>query len=177
MNMGRADPREYFRVKQIETYRGGTINPQVSGSPIETYGILRNLIPDSDSKNKEKLEGLVVDYFEWQIRETKNIFNRQKVYGKIIFWTVISLVATGIVFSVIQFLNAFQLGKLEQLHTELAIQSGNLALSTSLVGGFVLIVSLAFFYLFLRFVYKGDFPPSDVYTAFNSLNSKEKQNK
>jgi len=58
MNMGAADPKEYFRVKQIETYHGGTINPQVSGSPIETYGILRNLIPEFDPKNKEKLEGL-----------------------------------------------------------------------------------------------------------------------
>ena len=57
-------------------------------------------------------------------------------------------------FSFYQLYNAIQLGNISSLRSEIAIETaGRLSISSSIVGIFVLIVSVAFFYLFIKNVF------------------------
>lgn len=87
-------------------------------------------------------------------------YERQAKFGAIIFWLVIGLMLSGIIFSVIQFWHAFKFGYINQMNNALSLSMSHLQVQTSLIGGFVLVISLAFFFLFLKYVYKITLPSS-----------------
>ena len=79
--------------------------------------------------------------FAWQLRSTKYIF-----------WTVIALVATGVIFAAIQ----FRVGLRSHTHdvpTQLEASTTGLKVTSPVLGVIILALSLIFFYLYLAFVY------------------------
>lgn len=162
----------------IRSYFSGSatsLSPSPSPPPMETLSDYIGELSEDPKKNQELIDNaykLKKKYVKWQIKVTKTSAKWDKIYGIIIFFTVVTLVLVGIAFSIAQFVRAMQIGNFQSMNTELAIRSSEIVLSTSLVGGFVLIASLAFFYLFLRYVYKSSLLISDVYPALNSLTEK-----
>lgn len=87
--------------------------------------------------------------FEWNLKSTK-----------IIFWMVIFLVFSGILFSGVQFYKATLEKKIRskspdqnQLNTEIEANLKGIKISTPILGVIILVISLAFFYLYLIYVY------------------------
>ena len=98
----------------------------------------------------------------------RNIFEWQFNSSKIIFWMVIIIVITGLVFSGIQFFASLKITKFlasreackqqiksptSQDRTEIEISLQAIKIKTSLIGVVILSISLAFFYLYLKYVY------------------------
>jgi len=90
-----------------------------------------------DEERIKSLDATFEKYLGWHIKETQSIYARQKVYGAVIFTAVLLLVLSGIAFSVIQFSYAMRYRNFQSLSTDLEVRSGEIVLSTSLVGGFV----------------------------------------
>lgn len=69
------------------------------------------------------------------------------------------LIISGLVFAFWQLNTAITTGNLSNLKTDLSIETaGKVSISSSIVGALVLIISLAFFYLYLKNVFKIQYP-------------------
>lgn len=103
----------------------------------------------------KNLEDAYLQHLKWRFEYPAEVLERQnKAYGRITY-LVISLVGGGLLFSFVQLLWALRLGNFSSLETELAIQTaGELSFRSSLVGASVLVISLMFFYLYLRHAFK-----------------------
>lgn len=128
---------------------GSAVYPEMN-SNIITNSIFwkESLITNDD---KEKIDKIAIKYFEWQAKQYQKVYQQQICFGKIIFCLVIIIVLVGIVFSGIQFCHAIKY----QLPTDstVLLSPVNIQLTTSLVGVLILLLSLGFFYLFLRYAY------------------------
>ena len=76
------------------------------------------------------------------------MFAWQHFSTRVIFFVVLLLVGTGIFFAWVQ----FQHGKVAERH-ELEIGVKGLRISSPVLGLVILVISLAFFYLYLVYVY------------------------
>lgn len=108
-----------------------------------------NIEFDSITKLKylEAYRGL----FENNIRNyehSQQVFKWQLTSSKLIFITVIILVMAGIVFSGLQFKRGTSDSK-----TEFEFSRHGFKVSSSILGVIILVISLAFFYLYLVYVY------------------------
>jgi len=92
-------------------------------------------------------------YITKQKSDTYNlsVFYWQRLSTKIIFWTVISLVLLGAILSVIQFYKSYKI--VSRSETELSISDKGFTIKTSVLGLVMLLLSLAFFYFYIAFVY------------------------
>jgi len=146
-------------------YTGGTVT--TSGSaviPAYDPSVYRNIanyniIFKDDPEERRKFNSEIREFYIEQLKKDakmdEEIYRSQKRYGVAIFVIVVLLVAAGVGFSIIQLSNALKYGDYSQLLTNVEIQkAGTLVVSTSLIGAFVLIVSIVFFFLFLQYVYK-----------------------
>jgi hypothetical protein len=94
---------------------------------------------------------------EYYIYVQKGLQHRQRVfvwqhYSSItIFVVVILLVAAGIYFAAVQFHQSLARGTAEA--TQFEAGTGGLKVSSPVLGVIILVISLAFFYLYLVFVY------------------------
>jgi len=99
---------------------------------------------------------------------SRGLEHRQQVYrwqfrsSKIIFYTVLLLVFIGIIFSGIQFYKAMRLASgssesdeahSESMRSEFEATPGGIKISSPVLGVIILTISLAFFYLYLVYVY------------------------
>lgn len=87
------------------------------------------------------------DVFEWQLFSTK-----------FIFWSVLFLVFSGICFSAIQFYKTMSLTEVEgqraaESITEFEASASGVKITSPVLGVIILVISLAFFYLYLVYVY------------------------
>lgn len=80
----------------------------------------------------------------------ESVFRWQLFSSKVIFWAVLVLVATGIFFSGVQFFRGFNA---EAMQSELELSTGGVKVSSPVLGVIILVLSLAFFYLYLVYVY------------------------
>lgn len=95
-------------------------------------------------------------YFKSGISHRREVFSWQLFSSKIIFWVVLSLVATGMYFAAVQFQRG--LGRKRAPVnpddvTEIAASLGGVTVKSPVLGVVILVISLAFFYLYLSFVY------------------------
>jgi hypothetical protein len=88
------------------------------------------------------------------------VFRWQALSSIIIFYTVLILVFAGILFSGIQFYKSMkyapgkgQEGKTSQTLTEFEASATGIKVSSPVLGVIILVISLAFFYLYLVYVY------------------------
>lgn len=87
----------------------------------------------------------------------KEVFRWQIFSSRVIFWAVHFLVLTGIVFSGIQFFKSVgrqdESGSPEDTRTEIEATREGIKVSSPVLGVIILVLSLAFFYLYLAYVY------------------------
>ncbi len=171
-------------IEKYPVWKGSTVS--TSGSaivPENNSSIYRNLAksyniykndPNEATNFKKEIREFLIAQIKKDADRDDEIYQTQKRYGITIFIVVILLVFSGIGFSIIQFINAMRLGQYNQLMTSIEVQAtGSLALSTSLVGAFVLVVSLIFFFLFLQFVYKPNNKHNNYFEKIDGFTDKE----
>ncbi|MBV5313607.1 MAG: hypothetical protein JZU47_09950 [Prolixibacteraceae bacterium] len=99
------------------------------------------------------------NYMTHGYRHRSNVFTWQLLSSVIIFCMVIFLVLSGIYFAWLQFKLAMKVKEngdgtgSENLTTELNMSSKEIKVSSPVLGVIILIISLAFFYLYLVYVY------------------------
>jgi hypothetical protein len=89
------------------------------------------------------------------LQHRRRVFEWQLLSSKIIFVTVLMLVGTGIVFAALQFRAGLKrtLADGRDAATEVALSTTSLKVSSPVLGVIILVISLAFFYLYLVYVY------------------------
>ena len=137
---------------------GSAVVPEYNPSIYKSL-YLYNEIYKSDPDEKQKFNNEIRKFFIEQMKKESKMdmetYLTQKRYGRWIYATASIMVTVGIVFSIVQLINAINYGNFSQFDTTLEIQkAGNFIITTSSIGALVLILSLVFFLLFLQFVYK-----------------------
>ena len=90
-----------------------------------------------------------LDYYKGGLEQRSKVFKWQHITTKVIFFVVLILVAIGVYFAWIQ----FRTGKGEMDRSELEISLQGIKVNSSVLGIIILMISLVFFYLYLRYVY------------------------
>lgn len=139
-------------------------SPDSTAALIDTWTQLRKSKPktERDSPEWRALETAYMKHLEWRFDYPRIVLQQQFVFSWLITSLVVILVISGIAFSFFQLKKAMDTANLTDLKTEMAIQTaGSLSFSSTLVGAFVLVISLVFFYLYLRYVFsiKSAVPP------------------
>jgi hypothetical protein len=112
-----------------------------------------------DTPQWKALEQAYNDHLIWRFRYPARIFGQQQVATWLITVLVVALVICGIAFSFAQLYTAIKLKDFSSMQTELAIQTaGKVSISSSIIGAIVLVISLAFFYLYLKHVFQIQHP-------------------
>ena len=120
------------------------------------------------------------DHMNETLIHRKRVFEWQLFSSKLIFFTVLLLVIIGIYFSWLQFCTGIGKGKEKQSEseprTELEISASGFKVKSPILGVIILLISLAFFYLYLAHVYPIDVVPLDreVVEANSALNVNDK---
>lgn len=107
-------------------------------------------ITDSDTEKicwKSYREGL--KYYERGLPHRTRVIEWQHISTLIIFFVVLFLVGTGIYFAWVQ----FKAGATSSENNEIEISLTGVKVSSPVLGVIILVISLAFFYLYLRYVY------------------------
>lgn len=103
----------------------------------------------------KKLESAYVQHLLWRFQYPKRVFGQQILANWIITFVVLALVVCGIIFSFIQLNYALTMGDFSSLTTEVEVNAaGRVAISSSVIGAVMLVVSLAFFALYLKYVFQ-----------------------
>jgi hypothetical protein len=87
-------------------------------------------------------------------------FVSQQFETLVIMWMVVAITISGVILAGVQLAAAYRLATLGKAEfaqkTELAAEQGKISLNSSITGLLILTVSLAFFFVFVKFVYKID---------------------
>jgi hypothetical protein len=111
---------------------------------------IRGLDPATRAKYAAALQA----YYDYRISGYNHrdaVFAWQFFSSKIIFWVVLLIVAAGILFSAIQFFRPAASQKSEVTEMEASLQG--VKVSSPILGVVILTLSIAFFYLYLVYVY------------------------
>ena len=101
-------------------------------------------------------------YYEYRVsgfQHRKKVFDWQLFSSKLIFWSVLLLVFSGITFSGIQFYKSMIGDSVaagepsESSVTEFEASAKGIKVTSPVLGVIILVISLAFFYLYLIYVY------------------------
>jgi hypothetical protein len=120
--------------------------------------------PDSqllDGQSREKYSLALRRYYDYRITgydHRLRLFEWQLLSSKIIFVVVLLLVSSGIYFAAVQFHSGLRQSRREKAPeteevTEFAISLRGLKVRSQVLGVIILAISLAFFYLYLVYVY------------------------
>jgi len=127
--------------------------PQVE-SPLLPGGVELN------AANRQKQQAAIDDYFTHIMesnRHQRRVFQWQLFSSKIIFVIVLVLVAAGIYFAAVQFHHGLRSGRTGTDSTEIEASLKGIKVSSPVLGVIILTLSLAFFYLYLVYVYPIEF--------------------
>lgn len=131
-----------------------TTNTPQTQSPFAPAGVALN------EENQALQQASISEYFH-HIMETnrhqREVFSWQLQSAKIIFAIVILLVIAGIYFAAVQFHHGMKMGMREGGGTEFEASLKGIKVSSPVLGVIILTISLAFFYLYLLYVYPIDF--------------------
>jgi hypothetical protein len=152
-------------------------------NPIELEMIEQILsnIPDSILKAPTPVQRQLMDdatlavyqdalhaYYDYRVsgfQHRKEVFGWQLFSSRLIFWTVLLLVFSGIAFSGVQFYKSINKNILkgettfENNITEFEASAKGVKVTSPVLGVIILVISLAFFYLYLIYVY----PITDIF--------------
>jgi hypothetical protein len=116
--------------------------------------------PESfDPTTRQKYQTALQAYYDYRYRGytiREQAFAWQSLSSKIIFFSVLFLVLAGIYFAAVQFhrsLRVKETGAAAPEVTELDASLKGIKVSSPVLGVIILAISLAFFYLYLQFVY------------------------
>ncbi|ANB23945.1 hypothetical protein A6F57_01190 [Alteromonas stellipolaris] len=139
----------------IETATG--VSAASIASLIKQWSELRDAKKEEELKTPEwqQLEKAYIDHLKWRFGYPQKVFGQQILANWIITFVVLALVVSGLVFSFIQLQYAIELGDMSSLSTEIQIETaGKISVGSSIVGAITLIISLAFFALYLKYVFQ-----------------------
>lgn len=100
---------------------------------------------------KLRLQGLLNDFLIRRIN-----FEQQHLADQVILWMVLVLTLSGVILAAFQIVASTRLGEAagaEPASSELTIERDKLFLRSSITGLFILIVSFAFFFTYILYVY------------------------
>ncbi|WP_435628078.1 hypothetical protein [Candidatus Ferrigenium straubiae] len=134
------------------------------GDLLKEWTQLRQTKKDEELNTPEwqALEKAYVEHLLWRFNYPKKVFGQQIIANWIITFVVLALVVSGLVFSFLQLRYAIALGDLSSLKSAVEIETaGKVSINSSIVGAITLIISLAFFALYLKYVFqiKHPIPP------------------
>lgn len=118
-----------------------------------------SLVYTSTIEMKNNLGKVLYESYILDLRHNREIFEWQLYSSRVIFWVVLILVSIGIIFSAIQFYKSMLISRSIkesdrlELQTELEVSAKGLKISSPVLGVIILVISLAFFYLFIIHVY------------------------
>ena len=124
---------------------------------IKEWSALRDAKKEEELKTPEwqKLEKAYINHLMWRFEYPKRVFDQQILANWIITFVVLALVVSGLVFSFLQLHYAITLGDMSSLNTNIQIETaGRLSISSSILGAITLVISLAFFALYLKYVFQ-----------------------
>lgn len=131
---------------------------------IQSHDVFAPEDPDEKKIYEGKIREIYLDELVYSSEAAKNDRRRSERYGGWIFGIATGMTILGILFSAWQFIIAIRIGDFSNLSTTLEFQkAGAFVITTSAIGAFVLILSLAFFFLFLNYVYKPRTKKSDLF--------------
>jgi len=108
----------------------------------------------SEAKEEQSIEEIEEDYFVWTMSYSKHVFAWHYVSSVIIFFFVMAIIAMGLYFSYMQFRESTRSNrKTEIAPSTMKLGQAGVEISSSVIGLLILVVSLAFFYLYLGTVY------------------------
>ena len=147
---------------------------------LKEWATLRQTKKDEELKSPEwqELEKAYIAHLLWRFDYPKKVFGQQILSNWIITFVVLALVVSGLAFSFVQLHYSIALGDLSSLKTTVEVETaGKLSISSSIVGAITLVISLAFFALYLKYVFqiKHPIPPhvslseTDAATVLTSL--------
>ena len=146
---------EFLRAEELQREQ---LEPSLEGPelpPDETLDALQKL-KTLDEDTAQTFFAALREQYEYKItgfRHRKNVFRWQFYSSIAIFAMVLFLVAAGVYFSWIQFQRDLQVADSKDKGTELQVSTEGIKIQSSVLGVIILVVSLAFFYLYLVYVY------------------------
>jgi len=124
---------------------------------IKEWAALRQTKKEDELRAPEwqQLEKAYIDHLLWRFGYPRKVFGQQILANWIITFVVLALVVSGLAFSFIQLHYALSLGDLSSLKTSVEVETaGKVSISSSIVGAITLVISLAFFALYLKYVFQ-----------------------
>jgi len=146
-------------------YSDGTtrrVRGPIAQSPIESDDAANGLAPAAppewlkDAATNQAFLDSAREYYVYKasgLRYRSRVFEWQLFSSRIIFATVILLVASGIMFAAIQFRAGLKRPYVSTDATQIDLSAGSIKVSSPVLGVIILVISLAFFYLYLVYVY------------------------
>jgi hypothetical protein len=120
------------------------------GSESPGSGAAQEQVPSAASI---ELYASEVQYEVWRQKHTERIFAWQFYSSLVLFLVVLALVAAGLYFAYMQFKLSFHTADSKFEKEEVTLSAHGLVLKSSFLGVVILAFSLAFFFLYLRYVY------------------------
>jgi len=142
--------------------------PAGSGSSAGSAAAEEGLLPVpppvwlSDPATGEAFREALKEYYAYRIsglQHRRRVFEWQLASSKVIFGVVLVLVAAGVAFAALQFYLGVSKRVPSDVATELDVSATGVKVSSPVLGVIILVISLAFFYLYLVYVY----PISEVF--------------
>jgi hypothetical protein len=127
---------------------------------VESVKIDHRPICTPESKNIDcillyELKKSQVDYEKFTYEHNQKAFSWQLAASKVIFWTVIITVLAGVFSSIYQLYMTFKIDnnnkETKETEVELSVREG-IKIKSSIIGLTLLVLSLAFFYLYLIYI-------------------------
>ena len=117
-------------------------------------------IPAADAAARRELTALCYDRLvrqgqinEFQIRRVS--FENQHVADRVVLWMVVCLTLSGVALAAVQIVGSLRMfGGDGERDSEFTVEKGRVALRSSVTGLFILLISFAFFYTYIIFVYQ-----------------------
>ncbi len=139
---------------------GETNRDPASGGGDESIAVFPEIADPNllDEEGRAALRRSLTAYYTYRadgFEHRQAVFAWQLFSSKIIFWLVVGLVTAGIYFSWLQFRAALprQGGEAAPAETTIEATAGGIKVSSPVLGVIILVLSLAFFYLYLVHVY------------------------
>ena len=147
--------RDKSQSKLAELLAG--LNSSVHTAADEAAVQLRELRSSMKTESPEflSLEKAYIKHLKWRFEDPKKKFDQQMLTSWLITFLIFVLAVSGMSLASLQFSHALKVGDLSSLETEFAFQTaGKVSTTSSLAGGTILVVSLLFLFLYVKYVYK-----------------------
>lgn len=152
-----ANEFSYLKKRYDERLKSGIPKPEQQMIP---SGALDYIV---DERAKKQLGAAIYEDYHWSLKHNRSAFEWQGFSTRVIFYVVILLVFVGVLFSGVQFFKGYRergqdKTSAAEYQTELEISTKGIKVSSPVLGVIILVISLAFFYLYLVHVYPINLP-------------------